>query len=344
MASAVNGSRPNEIATANTVQVLGLDPETYVRSELHAEQRVWVEKNCYIDIWIELIHSLGLDPLPICAFTLAVEFEGDQWTFFKPPHTELWDLYGIDVQELNVWRPLLDHARTHLAQGKLVCTEADSFFLPDTQGTDYRSNHVKTTIIVNSVDPGRRKLGYFHNAAYFALDGDDFDSLFRTGAPPDPSFMPLFAELVRIDRRRSLPAPELAARSREALVRHLGRIPQRNPFERFAARFPGDLARLQEEGIAAYHAWAFATIRQIGASYELASLYLRWLERNGEPGVEEAAEAFSAIAINAKALILKGARSVSARRAADFGPLLAGMTASWDRAIDHLLTRHGTLA
>ena len=39
-------------------------------------------------------------------FTVAIDFEGDQWTFFKPPHDELCDLYGLDVQELNVWRPL----------------------------------------------------------------------------------------------------------------------------------------------------------------------------------------------------------------------------------------------
>jgi len=41
---------------------------------------------------------------------VAIDFEGDQWTFFKPPHEDLKALYGIDVQELYVWRPLLEHA------------------------------------------------------------------------------------------------------------------------------------------------------------------------------------------------------------------------------------------
>jgi hypothetical protein len=100
----------------------GLDPARYSRSILHAESCVWVEKNCYVDIWIEVIHALGLEPRAILPFVAAIDFEGDQWTFFKPPHGELADLYGIDVQELNVWRPLLEHALEHLAAGKLIST------------------------------------------------------------------------------------------------------------------------------------------------------------------------------------------------------------------------------
>lgn len=71
-------------------------------------------------------------------FTLAVDFEGDQWTFFKPSLEELRDLYGIDVQELTIWRPLIEHAVEQLSAGKFISTEADAFWLPDTAGTDYR--------------------------------------------------------------------------------------------------------------------------------------------------------------------------------------------------------------
>ncbi len=66
--------------------VLHLDAANYQRHALHAEDRAWVEKNCYIDIWIEVLHALGLDPLPVLPFTLTIDFETDQWTFFKPPH------------------------------------------------------------------------------------------------------------------------------------------------------------------------------------------------------------------------------------------------------------------
>jgi len=111
-----------------------LDPANYSRHALHSPECNWVEKNCYIDIWIELIHSLKQEPLAMLAFTVAVDFEGDQWTFFKPPHEDLKALYGIDVQELYVWRPLIEHAVEHLRDGKFISTEADAYWLPDTAG------------------------------------------------------------------------------------------------------------------------------------------------------------------------------------------------------------------
>ena len=49
--------------------------------------------------------------LAVMPFTLAVDWEGDQWTFFKPPHSDLRTLYGFDTQELNVWRPLVELTR-----------------------------------------------------------------------------------------------------------------------------------------------------------------------------------------------------------------------------------------
>ena len=88
----------------------GLSQQSYVQHRLHAPDRIWPEKNCYIDIWIEVVHCLGLAPEAMLGFTLGVDFEGDQWTFFKPSHDELRGLFGIDVQELTVWRPLIDHA------------------------------------------------------------------------------------------------------------------------------------------------------------------------------------------------------------------------------------------
>ena len=87
------------------VAIPQLDAARYTRHMLHAEERVWVEKNCYVDIWIELIHALGVEPLAIMPFTVAIDFEGDQWTFFKPPHADLHELYGFDIQELALWKP-----------------------------------------------------------------------------------------------------------------------------------------------------------------------------------------------------------------------------------------------
>ena len=215
--------------------IADLDPATYQRHMLHAEDRVWVEKNCYIDIWIEVIHALGFEPRAMLPFVVAIDFEGDQWTFFKPPHDELRALYGIDTQELNVWRPLLDHAAEYVGAGKLISTEADAYWLPDTSGTDYRQKHTKTTIVINALDVAGQHMGYFHNAAYHALEGEDFVRTFRVGAAPDPTFMPLFAEAVRIDRTVSRPAREAAAMARALLKKHFDRRPVDNPVARESA-------------------------------------------------------------------------------------------------------------
>lgn len=311
----------------------GLDAAHYQPHCLHTEDAIWVEKNCYGDLWIELLHALRLEPHAMLPFTLAVDFEGDQWTFFKPPLEDLRDLYGIDVQEMTVWRPLAEHAVEHLRAGKLICTEADAFWLPDTQATDYRRQHTKTTIAIAAIDVQGQWLGYFHNAGYFELSGEDFAGLFRIGAPSDPAFMPLFAELVRVDRLVRRPSSELAERSFELLRSYFARRPADNPFARFGERVAKDIPELQAAGLARYHAWAFAGIRQAGSAFELAARHLRWLGGLGHPALLPAAERFDAIAQDNKALILKGARAVNSGRPLDAAPLLVGMAQAWDDAM-----------
>ncbi|HEX4452915.1 MAG TPA: DUF1839 family protein [Kofleriaceae bacterium] len=307
------------------LNVLGLDAATYARHSLHADDRVWVEKNCYVDIWIELIHAVGCEPLAMLPFTLAIDFEGDQWTFFKPPHDELRDLYGIDCQELNCWRPLLEHAQEHLAAGKVISTEADAWWLPDVAGTDYRRQHTKSTIVVADLDVDARRLGYFHNAGYFTLDGEDFDKTFRLDLE-----MPFFAELVRLDRKVVRKPDELRELSRGLLRRHLARCPSENPIAKFAARFARDLPELQAKGLANYHAWAFATVRQLGAACELMARYLEWL------GEDPAIAHYDAISTGAKSFILKAARAVSSKKPFDASAMFAEWTAAWDNAIGSL--------
>ena len=311
----------------------GLSASNYSRHSLHGEEAVWVEKNCYGDLWIEFLHALNLEPLAMLPFTVAVDFEGDQWTFFKPSLEELRDLYGIDVQELTIWRPLIDHAIEHLGAGKFISTEADAFLLPDTAGTDYRIKHSKTTILLANLDIERQQLGYFHNAGYFELSGEDFVQLFRLGAAPDSTFLPLFAELVRIDRlvRRSPEA--LAKRSLSLLKRHVDRRPESNPISRFGQRFASDLPVLQANGLPYYHAWAFASVRQVGAAFDLAASHLRWQAGFGHPELVAPAECFDSIAQGSKALILKGARSVNSGKPFESAPLFEDMASAWDKGM-----------
>lgn len=315
-----------------------LDAATYKRHALHADDRTWVEKNCYVDIWIETVHALGLDPMAMLPFTLAIDLEDDQWTFFKPVHSELYELYGLDVQELNVWRSILEHSVTHVSAGKLVSTEADAWWLPDTSGTDYRTQHTKTTIVIQDIDPDKRRLGYFHNAGYHQLEGEDFTRLFHMDEPKDPGFMPLFAEIIRIDRRVKRPLADLQKMSRGLMRRHLARRPQSNPIARFAQKFAADLPALQQAGLGHYHVWAFANVRQIGAAFELASLHARWLD---DPALVPAAEAFDVISSQAKAFILKAARAVNAKKPLDAAAYFDEMAGAWARGIDVLVKEVG---
>ena len=136
-------------------RVLALDPGTYQRHPIHGEGRIWAETNCYADVWIELLHALGHEPIAALPFTFAIDFEGDQWTFFKFPLADLYELYGLDVHELAIWRPLVVHIEEQLERGRPVLVELDSYFLPDTAGTAYRLAHVKSTVAVVEIDVAR---------------------------------------------------------------------------------------------------------------------------------------------------------------------------------------------
>ena len=216
-------------------QLLEVDRASYRPHPLHAGERTWTETNCYVDLWIELLHALGLDPLAAAAFTLSTDFEGDQWTFFKFPAEDLRALFGLEVAEFNVWRPTLDHAEEQLELGRLFIMDADAWFLPDTQGVSYRIAHVKSAMVPNMIDRDARRLGYFHNAGYFELEGDDFDGVFRQGSYEDPTVLPPYVETVRLDRMRH--DPDALVAGAVALTRaHLARRPVDDPMLRLEQR------------------------------------------------------------------------------------------------------------
>jgi len=311
-----------------------LDAAGHAPHALHSQDSIWVEKNCYVDLWIELLHALKLEPRACLGFTLAVDFEGDQWTFFKPSHDELRELYDVDVQELTVLRPLIDHAVEHLGAGKWISTEADAFWLPDTAGTDYRHQHTKTTIVLNDIDVEAGRLGYFHNAGYFTLEGEDFVKTFRLDVEGDDTeFLPLFAELVRIDGVAARSELDLKRMARSLLRKHFARRPTVNPVARFEERFLRDMPKLHEAGLVAYHRWAFAGIRQLGAASELAAQHLEWLDADL---FDMSIDAFRQIANDNKALILKAARSVNSKRPLDASATFASMRSSWNMAMGYL--------
>jgi Domain of unknown function (DUF1839) len=326
-----------------TGELWPLDPAAYARHALHRTDLAWPESNCYVDLWIELLHTWGAEPLAALPFTLAVDLEGDQWTFFKFPLADLYTLYGVEVFELNVWDRLVAHLEEQLALGRPSLVEVDAFHLPDTVGTSYHVEHVKTSIGIQALDAGERRLGYFHNAGYYELEGRDFASVFRLeDHQTHPEDLPPYVEVAKFRARPRLANHELLVASLDLLAAHVARLPRDNPFRRYASRFPADLERLAGQPLAQFHRYAFATLRQCGAAFELAAAYLRWIHANGEHGLDQIAGACDVIATTAKTLQFKTARFVNTRRPFDAAPLIDTMAAAWDETVTGLTERYGT--
>jgi uncharacterized protein DUF1839 len=316
-----------------------LDPAAHAAHALHRDAQSFGESNCYADLWIELLSALELDPHAMLAHVLAVDFEGDQWTFFKPPGEDLRSLYGLDVQELQIWSNFAGHVLEQLRRGRIVLAEVDAFFLPDTAGTSHHLSHVKTTIDIERADFDRGELGYFHNGGYHLLDGADCAGLFES-LPA----LPPYVEFVKLDHVKRLPASELRQRSRSLLASHLERAPIQNPIVAQACQldaqircFMGDLER--------FHAYSFASFRQCGAAWELAARYARWLFPD-DPEAALAAADFERLADAAKSTILQLARATARGKTRDL-KLLVAVASSWDTALGRLrgcLARHGAKA
>ncbi len=317
-------------------EILPLDATRYEAHALHRGERAWMETNCYADLWIEVLHGFGYEPTALLPFTLGLDFEGDQWLFFKPPTGDLLDLYGVDVQELNIWRNLLDHVVEQLSRKRVVMVEMDAFFLPDTAGVSYRLAHTKTTIGIQSIDREARTLGYFHNAGYFSLAGDDFTALFGLGREKRDDELVPYTEFAKLQVNPGIANAELLQRSLQLLRKHLARRPADNPFTRFREGFSADVTWLSSQPQEVFHQYSFATLRQCGACFELASSYMQWLTQSGQPGFEAAAKAFEIIGTQAKTLQFKAARAVVLKRAVDFAPMLDAMEQSWQHGMDSL--------
>lgn len=322
-------------------QILPLDPATYQRHSIHGENRTWAETNCYSDVIIELLHGLGHEPVAALPFTLAIDFEGDQWTFFKFPPADLLELYGFDIQELAPWRPLVDHIEEQVGAGRPVLVELDSYYLPDTSGTAYRLAHVKSTVAVNEIDIGNLRLGYFHNQGYHVLENGDFIDIFQMEGLVHERMLPPYIEYVKkAPHFTPLSQAALVEASRALLGRHLGRIPERNPFPAFKAKFQQDLDWLLTTDIDVFHAYSFVTLRQYGACFELAGTCLGWLTAQGVDHLAPAQAAFDQISQTTKAFQFQLARSMARRKAIDLSPLDT-MAERWEEAMGGLVRQFG---
>jgi hypothetical protein len=311
------------------VSLLELDPAGYRPHPVHATERTYAETNCYTDILIELLHARGDEPLAAMGCTVRIDFEGDQWTFFKPFVEDLELLFGVDVHEMQPYRPLPEQAAEQIAEGRTLIVELDSWYLPDTSATSYRSEHVKTSVAVEGIDPAGERLRYFHAAGLYELTGEDYRGAFRLGRDFSDDVLPPYTELVRFDAGPRLRGEQLRQTARALLRGHLAHRPATNPFVRFGAQLQRDLPRLLEGDASEYHAYAFATVRMAGSAFEVAATQAEWLLGDRAAG---ACEALGRIVEGCKVLSFRLAR----RRAFDPGETLSALATAWDEAMGRL--------
>lgn len=310
-----------------------LNPSKYTAHCLHSSERNWPETNCYTDLWIEVLSAIGTEPLAMLGFTLMQDFEGDQFTFFKVPLEDLESIYGIRVTELAIYADVEEHIATQIERGRLCLVEVDGYFLPDTSGTGYGNEHGKTTIAINRLDRSNRALGYFHNGGYFALSGADYDGLFKKnmgeGALP---FLP-YSEFAKFPNSYPDEA-DLRLKAHALLKRHFARRPEQNPIAAFAEVFATQAEALTEKPFDAFHKYAFNTLRQFGANFELLSSHLNWLSPEGL--YAEASSHALKMSDTAKSCQFQLARAVTRKKTGTLAASLEPAIAAWDALMTSL--------
>lgn len=302
---------------------------------LHGYNQNFRETNCYGDLIIELVHSLGLEPTACLAYTLAADFEGDQWTFGKPSHHDLESLYGIRIEELSLYRNLTDQITTQVNRGSVPLIEADAYHLPDTAGIDYGNNHVKTTIAITHIDSINKRLRYFHNAIFAELKDDDFDGVLQPLISTQKGYLPPYCEIAKLDFVSECSLKKLQEIAFSSAQFHFKKRPLRNPVALHAAAMQEHQQAIIDGGLPAYHAYTFVALRQLGSAHQLSAHFLRWLKHDDE-NLAAAAVAFEHISDAAKMLVLKMARITTSSKPADITAVFAEMTTQYDVASHYL--------
>ena len=214
--------------------------------------------------------------------------------------------------------------------------ELDSCYLPDTQGTTYGTEHVKSTVAVNEIDRLNRRLGYFHGQSYYELNGADFDNVFQTNGLAHERVLPPYIELVKLHKSpEEISEQTLVKESIEALKRQLEFLPDENPFEHFSKAFASELPLLKEKGIEHFHQYSFATLRQFGACYELTATYLKWLTEHSTGNFSKAAENFLEISQTAKTVQFQLARAVARNKDVDLS-VFENLATLWYAAVQQV--------
>jgi hypothetical protein len=317
------------LTVTTSTSLWGIDPAAYAPHRLHGPGRTYTETNCYVDVLIELLHARGDEPMAMLGFTVRTDWEGDQFTYGKPPYADLDRLFGIDVHEMLPYRSLPEHIEEQLGQGRTLLLEIDAWYLPDTAATSYRREHLKTTVAPETIDRGAERMRYFHNAGFFELEGEDYRGAFRMLDHFTDDVMDPFTELVQFDAGPRHQGDQLKHEAWNILKHHYARRPKRNPFAAWGEQLRLDLPRLLDGAEEDYHAYAFVTVRMVGSAFELCADHLEWAL--GDAGAAAAA-ALRRIVDGSKTMSFRLAR----RRQFDPEPAVTELAHAWDEGMEEL--------
>ena len=230
------------------------------------------------DILIELIHARGDEPLAVMGFTVRMDFEGDQWTFFKPPPEDLEELFG-DRHPRDAALPAAAAADRRADRRRADDDRRARLLVSARHRGDELSQRAREDLGDRRGDrPGRRAPALLpqHQPARARRRGLPRRLPARARRSPTTS-SPRTPSSSASTTARACSGEELRAAARELLRGHLERRPATNPFERFGEQLAHDLPTLLEGDVADYHDYAFATVRMFGSAFEITASHVDWL-------------------------------------------------------------------
>ena len=193
------------------------------------------------DMLIELLHARGHEPLAALGHAGAHGLRGRPVDVLQAaargPRAAVRHRHPRDAA-----LPAAARADRRAARaGRTIIVELDSWYLPDTAATSYRTEHVKTSIAAEAIDRDGELLRYFHNTGCYELHGEDYRGVFRLGGLSDRR--PAALHRARALRRRPAPARRGAARAppRSCCGATSPGARAGNPFARFGRQLERDL-------------------------------------------------------------------------------------------------------
>ena len=237
-----HGARaPMSAATSGAGQPVRPRPGDVPAARLHAGERAYPETNCYADVSSSCCTPAATSRSRPWARTVRLDFEGDQWTFFKPRPEDLERSSASTSTRCSRTGRCRTQIAEQLGDGRTMTVELDAWFLPDTAATSYRTEHVKTTVIAEAIDLAGERLRYFHNAGALRARRRRLPRRLPARRRRSDDVLPPYTELVRFDAGPRLAATALRDGGAPAAREPPRASPRANPFERFGDPLADDL-------------------------------------------------------------------------------------------------------